>query len=265
MKNIKKIITLVLALTLVIGSLATLASCKPKNAEPTSVSIDGDKNISISLGESVTFSVTVDPADAPLTWRVEETNLGDEYILDGSTFTAKQVAGYAVIMVSTPNGLCDRVTVVINRDYPVSSQGYKVTFYATDGVSVIDIRYADKNGKVSVPSYSVSDKEFYWLNSDGVKVDPTTVTITADTFFTAKAALESVYYTIKYWYYSESGDAIQAGETFCLDYANGETVSPEALAAINSIVESATGKQIVNWRCELSSDGLAIDWYAELK
>ena len=148
MKNIKKIITLVLALTLVIGSLATLASCKPKNAEPTSVSIDGDKNISISLGESVTFSVTVDPADAPLTWMVEETNLGDEYILDGSTFTAKQVAGYAVIMVSTPNGLCDRVTVVINRDYPESSQGYKVTFYATDGVSVIDIRYADKNGKV---------------------------------------------------------------------------------------------------------------------
>lgn len=265
MKNIKRIITLVLALTLVIGSLATLASCKPKKAEPTAVSINGDENISISFGESVTFSASADPADAALTWTVEENNLGGEYILNGSTFTAKQVAGYAVIKVSTSNGLSDSVTVVINRDYPESSHGYKVTFYATDGVSVIDVRYADENGKISVPSYSVSDKEFYWLNSDGVRVDPSSVTITADTFFTAKAVEESVYYTIKYWYYSDSGEAIQAGYTSCLDYANGETVFPEELAEINSIVETATGKQIVNWRCEISSDGLAINWYAELK
>ena len=265
MKNMKRIISAVLILALAVGSLSVLTACKSKkNAK--SVSINGDKNVLISLGESITFSATTDPEGVELTWTVEENNLGGEYVLEGSRFTAKQVAGYAVIKVSTPNGLSDSVTVVINRDEPIVSQGPRVVFYAVDGKSIIDVRYADENGRVSVPDYSVSDTEICWLDADGEVVDPTALTITADTYFTAKVVVDSVYYTVRFLYYTVLEEDIvalvQVGDTYTIDYANGESISPETLAEITATIESATGMQVINWRCNIN--GYTIEWIAEL-
>ncbi len=250
---------LVLAMTLVL-----LTSCFVKKSNDPTLSINGEENIELPLGGSITFTSEATPSDAEITWSVDETNLGDEYVLEGSTFTAKQTAGYAVIKASGSNGVSDYVTIVINRDFAGNADTkIKVAFYAADGETVIDVRYADAEGRVSFPDYAVANHTISWLDADGIEVDTSTVTVTEDSGFTAKATALTVYYTVRFWYYDNSGAAVQVGETFSLDFNHGESVSPEQRAEIEAAAETATGKDIVNWKCVISADGTTVDWYAE--
>lgn len=254
---------------LIVIMLVSLTSCYTKSKVTSTISINGDKNIELSFGESITFSAEVRPLDSKITWSVDETNLGDEYTLVGSTFTAKQTAGYAVIKANGSNGVSDYVTIVINRDFSNDSNtgdfntGAKVTFYAVDGKTIIDVRYADANGRVIFPDYILGDQTVTWIDSNGREVNPSSVTVTGDTSFTAKELIETIIYTVRFWYYNSSGKAVQVGETFKLDFNHGESVSPEQRAAIEATAEKASGKQIVNWKCTTSADGTVIDWYAE--
>lgn len=256
---------LLIALLVLIMTLATLTSCIIKVKDNSSVSINGAENIELPLGGSVTLSAEATPADAKITWSVEETNLGGEYTLDGSTFTAKNTAGYAVIKASVSSDSSDYVTVVINPDFQGSTESkIKVTFYAADGTTVIDVRYTDSEGRVAFPDYAVGSSTVTWLDASGSEVDPSSVRVTGDTTFTAKAPELTVYYTVRFWYYDNSGTAVQVGDTFLLDYGSGEAVTPAQRAEIEADVKSATGKDVVNWECVISADGTSVDWYAEL-
>lgn len=259
MKNIK----LLIALLVLVMTLAALTSCFGKSEEPA-LSINGEENIELPLGGSITFTAEATPSDTKINWSVVETNLGDDYTLEGSTFTAKQTAGYAVIKASASNGQTDYVTVVINRDFAGNSESkIKVTFYAADGETIIDIRYADKEGRVVFPDYAVANSDITWLDASGIEIDPSSVEVTEDTAFTAKATALTVYYTVRFWYYDNSGKAVQVGESFRLDYNHGEAVTPDQRAEIEADVKSATGKDVVNWKCVISADGTSVDWYAE--
>ena len=254
---------------LIVMMLASLTSCYTKSEGTPTISINGNKNIELSFGESITFSAEVRPSGSKITWSVDETNLGDEYTLVGSTFTAKQTAGYAVIKANGSKGVSDYVTIVINHGFSDDSNtgdfntGAKVTFYAVDGKTIIDVRYADANGRVIFPDYTVGDQSVIWTDSNGKEVDPSSVTVTSNTRFTAKELIETVIYTVRFWYYNNNGKAVQVGESFKLDFNHGESVSPEQRAAIEASAEKASGKQIVNWNCKISADGTVIDWYAE--
>ena len=261
MKKLSSFFTAILAFSLVFVMLFTFSSCK-RNDGPTSLSIDGEENVAILLGETVRFSITTDGENSDFTWSVVDENLDGDYIFNGSSFTAKNTSGYAVIEVSSQNGLSDRVTIVINR--PVAEQGKKVIFYSMDGVSVIDIRYTDENGKVIPPAYSAGGDDISWLDKYGNQVDFSDLVITEDCSFTAYAHSNVAYCTITYWYYGVNGEPNFVAE-FTIDYANGESISTETLHNIESEIETKTEMSIANWICEISDDGTSIDWYAELK
>ena len=261
MKMNKKLLTAVLAFGLIVAVLCTFASCKKQNG-PTELYIDGEEHLSILIGQSVKFGITTDVESPVLTWSVVEENIGGDYTLNGNCFTAKDTAGYVVIQVSSSNGVSDRVTVVINR--PPMEVGKKVTFYAVDGVNIVDVRYTDESGKVTPPPYFVGGKEVSWVDADGVAVDFSTLVIVDDGCFTANAINDSVYCTITYWYYGANGEPNSVA-VYTIDYANGESISPDTLHSIESEIEALTEKSIANWICNVSPDGTSIDWYAELK
>ena len=261
MRNNKKLLILLLSFSLIFAVLCGFTSCK-KESVPTKLSIDGEENRSILLGESINFNITTDADDSDITWSVVEENIFGDYILDGNCFTAKETAGYVVIQVSSSHGLSDSVTVVINR-IPLES-GKKVTFYAVDGVNIVDVRYTDASGKVTPPPYFVGENDVSWVDGDGNAVDFSTLVISEDLYFIASVINDSLYCTITYWYYGANGE-LSSIAVYTVDYANGESISPETLHGIEAEIEALTEKSVVNWICNVSTDGTRIDWYAELK
>ena len=277
MNKITKIFVIILAFSLVISLLFVLSSCKRGNdntgdgtldsgnnvdGSQMSVSINGDEHLSMLVGETITLSATVVPENLSCDWNVIEENLGGDYTFEGGKFTAGNTAGYVVIKASLSDNTYDLVTIVINKSD--SSTLKKVIFYAVDGKSIVDIKYVEENGYVSVPSYAISEGQIVWLDENGQQTDPASVVITKDTYFIARSTANSVYYTITYWYEDASGEARNVGDSFYIDFANGETVPTDVLYNIESEIESLTEKNVVNWRCEISTDKLTVDWYAEL-
>ena len=283
MKRITKIFVIILAFSLVISSLFVLSSCKrgndntgdgtsdtgetPDNGNNVdgaqmSVSINGDEHISLLFGETITLFATVVPENLSCGWNVIEEKLGGDYTFEGGRFTAGNTAGYVVIKASLSDNTYDLVTIVINKND--SSTLNKVIFYAVDGKSIVDIKYVEENGHVSAPAYAVSEGQVVWLYENGQQTDPASVAITKDTYFIARSTANSVYYTITYWYEDASGEARKVGDSFYIDFANGETVPTDVLYNIETEIESLTEKNVVNWRCEISTDKLTVDWYAEL-
>ena len=277
MNKITKIFVIILAFSLVISLLLVLSSCKRGNdntgdgtldsgnygdGSQMSVSINGDEHLSMLVGETITLSATVVPENLSCDWNVIEENLGGDYTFKGGKFTAGNTAGYVVIKASLSDNTYDLVTIVINKND--SSTLKKVIFYAVDGKSIVDIKYVEENGHVSAPAYAISEGQIVWLDENGQQTDPASVVITKDTYFIARSTANSVYYTITYWYEDASGEARKVGDSFYIDFANGETVPTDVLYNIESEIESLTEKNVVNWRCEISNDNLIIDWYAEL-
>ena len=268
MNKITKIFVTILVFSLVISLLFVLSSCKRGNdntgdgtldsgnygdGSQMSVSINGDEHLSMLVGETITLSATVVPENLSCDWNVIEENLGGDYTFKGGKFTAGNTAGYVVIKASLSDNTYDLVTIVINKND--SSTLKKVIFYAVDGKSIVDIKYVEENGHVSAPAYAISEGQIVWLDENGQQTDPASVVITN---------ANSVYYTITYWYEDASGEARKVGDSFYIDFANGETVPTDVLYNIESEIESLTEKNVVNWRCEISNDNLIIDWYAEL-
>ncbi len=264
MKKLKIFFGLILCIFMV---MTVLTACKG-DKEVTSVTIAGDEDVELAFGESITFEATADPTDAAdttITWSVTDTNLGNEYTLEGSTFTAKNLAGYAVLQASSANGKTDKVTIVVNPTFENSETSkVKVTFYAVDGATVIDVRYADADGKVTAPDYAVSNSEISWVDANGAEVDFASLVLTADASFTAKAQTVAAYYAISYWYYGENGTPIQQGETYNIAVGSGDSVPAADVEGIEQAIEDATGKTVINWNAVISDDGLTINWYAEL-
>ena len=234
--------------------------------EVASVAFNGEKALESAFGAETVLSVTVLPETATnktITYSVIETNLGSDYTLEGNKFTAGQTAGYAVIQASSANGKTDKVSIVINHQFSEPTDNkIKVTFYAPDGKTVVDIRYADKDGKVTAPDYQVLNSSVQWLDSDKQVVNFDTFRAAANCSFTAKVDAEVVYYTISYWY-NNGTELVQQGQTFTFNASSEDKVTPEQLAAIEQAVEEATSKEVINWKMDISSDGLTIKCIAE--
>lgn len=264
MKTMKYAFSLIIILIL---ALTALTSCR--GGEVEQISIVGTSDIELSFGESITLEAEVSPSDAKdktISWSVIDTNLGEEYTLDGSTFTAGNLAGYAVIRASSSNGKTADATIVINPEFDEEEpSGFKATFYAVDGTTVIDVRYADGDGRVSAPSYAVSNGSISWVDASGAAVDFDSIVLFGDCSFYAVANKETVYYSISYWYYDELGEAIQQGGTYRIAADSGESVPESDVLAIEQAIEAATGRSVINWKVDISGDGLTIKWYAELK
>lgn len=244
----------------------TVKAAAASGNEVASVTINGEKALELAFGKDVVLSATVLPETATnktITYSVVETNLGSDYTLEGNKFTAGQTAGYAVIQASSVNGKTDKVSVVINHQFSQSTEDkIKVTFYAPDGKTVVDIRYADEDGKVTAPNYKVANSSVQWLDSDKQVVNFDTFRAAANCSFTAKVDAEVVYYTISYWYHNGT-ELVQQGQTFTFDSLTEGGVTAEQRAAIEQAVEEATGKKIINWKMDISSDGLTIKCIAE--
>lgn len=244
----------------------TVKAATADENEVASVTFNGEKALELAFGKDVVLNATALPETATnktITYSVVETNLGSDYTLEGSKFTAGQTAGYAVIQASSVNGKTDKVSIVINHQFsePIDNK-IKVTFYAPDGETVVDIRYADKDGKVIAPDYKVANSSVQWLNSDNQVVDFNTFTTAENCSFTAKVDAEVVHYTISYWYHNGT-ELVQQGQTFTFDSLSEGGVTSEQRAEIEQAVEEITGKKVINWKMDISSDGLTIKCIAE--
>lgn len=234
--------------------------------EVASVTINGEKALELPFGGNVVLSATVIPETAvnkTVTYSVIETNLGSDYTLENGKFTAGQTAGYAVVQASSVNGKTDKVSIVINHQFSQPTEGkIKVTFYAPDGETVVDIRYADKDGKITPPDYKVANSSVQWLNADKQVVDFNELVATENCSFTAKVDAEVVFYTVSYWY-NNGTELVQHGDSFRFDASSEGSVTPEQRAEIEQAIEEITGKTIINWKLNVSSDGLTIKCIAE--
>lgn len=234
--------------------------------EVASVTFNGEKALESAFGAETVLSVTVLPETATnktIAYSVVETNLGSDYTLEDNKFTAGQTAGYAVIQASSVNGKTDKISIVINHQFSEPTDNkIKVTFYAPDGKTVVDIRYADKDGKVTAPDYKVASSSVQWLDADKQVVNFDTFRATANCSFTAKVDAELVNYTVSYWYHNGT-ELVQQGQTFTFDSLSEGGVTAEQRAEIEQAVEEATGKKIINWKMDISSDGLTIKCIAE--
>lgn len=244
----------------------TVKAAAVNENEVASVTFNGEKALELAFGAYIELNVTVLPENATnrtITYSVVETNLGSDYTLEGNKFTAGQTAGYVVIQASSANGKTDKVSIVINHQFSQSNDSkIKVTFYAADGNTVVDIRYADKDGKVTAPDYKVANSSVQWLDSDKQVVDFDAFTATENCSFTAKVDAELVSYTISYWY-NNGTELVQQGQTFTFDTLSEGGVTSAQRAEIEQDIEEITGKKVINWKIEISSDGLTIKCIAE--
>lgn len=228
------------------------------------VTVTGDKDVAISLGGQHQFQATATPAGTAIVWTVTSTNLAaNDYTFADGKFTAKQVAGWAVIKAQAGDATAF-ATIVINDDV-TPTQRIIATFYAPDGTTVVDKRFADADGKVTPPDYTQAHADITWLDAHGRDVDFETLVLTADASFTAKASERTEQFRVSYWYYNDENVLVQVGETHTLASDYSESVPAATVAEYKAEVEQATGGTVINWKQEISDGGYTIKLIAEVQ